>query len=56
MRSARTSLAILKPVFKGVGEIGLVPTAGAVAAALYDYDGVWRSKLPMKRDDSSNED
>jgi xanthine dehydrogenase molybdenum-binding subunit len=41
---------------KGVGEIGLVPTAGAVAAALYDYDGVWRSKLPMKRDDSSNED
>lgn len=41
---------------KGVGEIGLVPTAGAVAAALYDFDGVWRSKLPMKRDDSSNED
>jgi xanthine dehydrogenase molybdenum-binding subunit len=41
---------------KGVGEIGLVPTAGAVAAALYDFDGVWRSKLPMKRDDSSAED
>jgi xanthine dehydrogenase molybdenum-binding subunit len=41
---------------KGVGEIGLVPTAGAVASALYDFDGVWRSKLPMKRDDSSNED
>ena len=41
---------------KGVGEIGLVPTAGAVAAALYDFDGVWRSKLPMKRDDSSSED
>jgi aldehyde oxidoreductase len=41
---------------KGVGEIGLVPTAGAVAAALYDFDGVWRSKLPMKRDDSSTED
>jgi xanthine dehydrogenase molybdenum-binding subunit len=41
---------------KGVGEIGLVPTAGAVAAALYDFDGVWRSRLPMKRDDSSAED
>ena len=41
---------------KGVGEIGLVPTAGAVAAALHDFDGVWRSKLPMKRDDSSSED
>ena len=41
---------------KGVGEIGLVPTAGAVAAALHDFDGVWRSKLPMKRDGSSSED
>jgi xanthine dehydrogenase molybdenum-binding subunit len=34
---------------KGVGEIGLVPTAGAVAAALHDLDGVWRNSLPMKR-------
>jgi aldehyde oxidoreductase len=33
---------------KGVGEIGLVPTAGAVAAALHDLDGVWRSTLPMR--------
>ena len=41
---------------KGVGEIGLVPTAGAVAAALFAYDGVWRSKLPMKREDSSTEE
>lgn len=32
---------------KGVGEIGLVPTAGAVAAALADRDGVWRNELPM---------
>ncbi|MGH9186820.1 MAG: molybdopterin cofactor-binding domain-containing protein, partial [Acidimicrobiales bacterium] len=32
---------------KGVGEIGLVPTAGAVAAALHDLDGEWRSQLPM---------
>ena len=32
---------------KGVGEIGLVPTAGAVAAALQAADGRWRSSLPM---------
>jgi xanthine dehydrogenase molybdenum-binding subunit len=34
---------------KGVGEIGLVPTAGAVAAALHDLDGEWRNTLPMAR-------
>lgn len=33
---------------KGVGEIGLVPTAGAVATALYDLDGEWRTTLPMR--------
>jgi len=33
---------------KGVGEIGLVPTAGAVAAALEAFDGVRRMRLPMK--------
>jgi xanthine dehydrogenase molybdenum-binding subunit len=33
---------------KGVGEIGLVPTAGAVAAALHDLDGLWRATLPMR--------
>jgi aldehyde oxidoreductase len=33
---------------KGVGEIGLVPTAGAVANALYQFDGVRRTKLPME--------
>ncbi len=32
---------------KGMGEIGLVPTSGAVAAALHDLDGVWRTMLPM---------
>ena len=32
---------------KGVGEIGLVPTAGAVAAALHQVDGIWRNSLPM---------
>jgi len=34
---------------KGVGEIGLVPTAPAVAAALHAADGVWRNRLPMRR-------
>ena len=33
---------------KGVGEIGLVPTAGAVANALYQFDKVRRTTLPMK--------
>ena len=33
---------------KGVGEIGLVPTAPAVAAALHAADGQWRTTLPMK--------
>jgi xanthine dehydrogenase molybdenum-binding subunit len=32
---------------KGVGEIGLVPTAGAVAGALFAFDGIRRSRLPM---------
>jgi selenium-dependent xanthine dehydrogenase len=34
---------------KGVGEIGLVPTAAAVANALYQFDGIRRYSLPMKR-------
>jgi xanthine dehydrogenase molybdenum-binding subunit len=33
---------------KGVGEIGLVPTPGAVANALYQFDGVRRYTLPMR--------
>jgi selenium-dependent xanthine dehydrogenase len=33
---------------KGVGEIGLVPTAGAVAGALEAFDGIRRYELPMK--------
>jgi xanthine dehydrogenase molybdenum-binding subunit len=40
---------------KGVGEIGLVPTAGAVAAALHDLDGVWRSSLPMRAADRGDD-
>ena len=33
---------------KGVGEIGLVPTAAAVASALEAFDGVRRYRLPMR--------
>ena len=33
---------------KGIGEIGLVPTAAAIANAFYAFDGVRRYKLPMK--------
>jgi xanthine dehydrogenase molybdenum-binding subunit len=33
---------------KGVGEIGLVPTAGAVASALWAFDGIRRTTLPMR--------
>ena len=40
---------------KGVGEIGLVPTAGAVAAALHDFDGQWRTSLPMRRGGNDDE-
>ena len=35
---------------KGVGEIGCVATAGAVAGALHSFDGIRRLRLPM--DDS----
>ena len=31
----------------GAGEIGMVPTAGAVAGTLYAYEGIRRFKLPM---------
>jgi selenium-dependent xanthine dehydrogenase len=34
---------------KGIGEIGLVPTAGAVACALVKFDGKKRYKLPLQR-------
>jgi xanthine dehydrogenase molybdenum-binding subunit len=33
---------------KGVGEIGCVATAGAVASALHSYDGIRRVRLPMQ--------
>jgi xanthine dehydrogenase molybdenum-binding subunit len=33
---------------KGVGEIGLVPTAPAVANALCHFDGIRRTTLPLR--------
>jgi xanthine dehydrogenase molybdenum-binding subunit len=33
---------------KGVGEIGLVPTAAAIAGALEAFDGIRRYRLPMR--------
>jgi xanthine dehydrogenase molybdenum-binding subunit len=33
---------------RGVGEIGLVPTAPCIAGALYKYDGIVRKQLPMR--------
>ncbi|MBE0639740.1 MAG: selenium-dependent xanthine dehydrogenase [Bacteroidales bacterium] len=37
---------------KGIGEIGLVPTAAAVANAFYQFDKVRRYKLPLQREES----
>lgn len=34
---------------KGIGEIGLVPTAAAVANAFFAFDGIKRTKLPLFR-------
>lgn len=34
---------------KGLGEIGLVPTAGAVGNALCHFDGIRRTQLPMRK-------
>ncbi len=33
---------------RGVGEIGLVPTAPCIAGALYKFDGIVRNRLPMR--------
>ncbi len=41
---------------KGVGEIGLVPTAGAVAACLHEVDGNWRTTLPMRSATDGNDE
>jgi CO/xanthine dehydrogenase Mo-binding subunit/aerobic-type carbon monoxide dehydrogenase small subunit (CoxS/CutS family) len=38
---------------KGVGEIGCVATAGAVAGALHSYDGIRRFRLPMDNSEAA---
>ncbi|MDZ7635130.1 MAG: molybdopterin cofactor-binding domain-containing protein [Bacteroidales bacterium] len=38
---------------KGIGEIGMVSTAAAIANALCAYDGIRRTKLPLRRRDKS---
>jgi aldehyde oxidoreductase len=35
---------------KGVGEIGLVPTAGAVAGAMRKQTGEWQNELPLRNE------
>ncbi len=59
LRNTQTPKIVVLPVevpdkvgafgVKGIGEIGLVPTAGAVANALYQFDKKRRYKLPLKR-------
>ena len=39
---------------KGVGEIGLVPTAGAVASAFFEQNGNWHNTLPMLKNASDD--
>lgn len=38
---------------RGVGEIGLVPTAPAVAGALEAFDNIHRTRLPMRESEAS---
>ena len=47
--ASRLQASVVRPLAALLGEIGLVPTAGAVAAALHAYDGMWRAVLPMRR-------
>lgn len=35
---------------KGIGEIGLIPTAAAIANAFFAFDGIKRIKLPMLKE------
>ncbi|MFH0999309.1 MAG: selenium-dependent xanthine dehydrogenase [Bacteroidota bacterium] len=39
---------------KGVGEIGLVPTAAAIANAFYQFDKIRRYKLPLQKISTSD--
>ena len=38
---------------KGIGEIGLVPTAPAIAAAITSHSGTWHNRLPMRDTDAA---
>jgi len=38
---------------KGIGEIGLVPTAPAIAAAIKSHSGKWHTRLPMRDTDAA---
>jgi len=59
LRAHETPEIVVKPVevkdpvgpygAKGIGEIGLVPTAAAVANAFYAFDGKKRTKLPLRK-------
>ncbi len=59
LRAHETPEIVVKPVevkdpvgpygAKGIGEIGLVPTAAAVANAFYAFDGIKRTKLPLEK-------
>jgi len=59
LRAHETPEIVVKPVevkdpvgpygAKGIGEIGLVPTAAAVANAFYAFDGIKRTRLPLKK-------
>jgi len=39
---------------RGVGEIGLVPTAPAIANALFNYDGIIRRTLPLRESSAAH--
>jgi CO/xanthine dehydrogenase Mo-binding subunit len=39
---------------KGIGEIGLVPTASAVANAFFSFDGIRRTRLPLQPVEHNN--
>jgi CO/xanthine dehydrogenase Mo-binding subunit len=39
---------------RGVGEIGTVAVAPAIAMAIYDATGIWVNKLPVSREEIVN--
>ncbi len=59
LRAHETPEIVVKPVevadpigpygAKGIGEIGIVPTAAAIANAFYAFDGLKRTRLPLNK-------